>query len=547
MAGIELKPAPFAVNDFDNSSASMTVLASLGGMGTKTATLLPAINLQPIPLLGAAAAFLVCYLIYVAIYRLYFHPLAKFPGPKLAALTRWYETYYDVFNGVGMYIWEIEKMHQKYGPIVRINPFELHVADVDFYNTIYASAPAKRDCHTTFSPDSDKSTGFSIGHDQHKVRRQALSPFFAGRKVQGEESNIQDKVERMCQRMQEHFESKTPVNLSVASLAFSIDCVSATFFAQDLGLLRDKGLAEHWQDDAVHFAQFLKLATQFEWLPSAVKNLPRYVVNKIAPDFSQLLSLRGMMKEQIRDVLAQDGDYSNEKERERKTTFEELRDSTKLPDAEKALDRLTEECWVMLILWSPVPAKAIAQIAYHVMNNPDKLARLRAELEPLMSRPVAPTSAELQQLPYLSALINEGFRLHSGVVARSPRVAPEALQYKDWVIPASTPISSVSYFTHYNEEVFPQPHEFIPERWLEAKKGRSLQSYMVNFGRGTRGCIGKNLAMSMVFSSIATMFSKFDMVAFETDDRDVALERDWVIPQGRLDSEGVRAMITRKL
>lgn len=82
------------------------------------------------------------------------------------------------------------------------------------------------------------------------------------------------------------------------------------------------------------------------------------------------------MKEQIRDVLSHSGDYSPEKaeiERERKTTFEELRDSTKLPDQEKALDRLTEECWVMLILWSPVPAKAISQIVYHVMKHPEKL------------------------------------------------------------------------------------------------------------------------------------------------------------------------------
>lgn len=120
-----------------------------------------------------------------------------------------------------------------------------------------------------------------------------------------------------------------------------------------------------------------------------VKILPRSIVKKITPDFSQLLSLRDVsptreefgdrkadidkiVKEQIRDVLTHDGDYRDEKARERKTTFEELRDSTKLSGAEKALDRLTEECWVMLILWSPVPAKAIAQIAYHVMNNPEK-------------------------------------------------------------------------------------------------------------------------------------------------------------------------------
>ena len=53
-------------------------------------------------------------LITVSAYRLYFHPLSKFPGPKLAALTTWYEGYYDVVHR-GRYLWEIERMHKKYG------------------------------------------------------------------------------------------------------------------------------------------------------------------------------------------------------------------------------------------------------------------------------------------------------------------------------------------------------------------------------------------------------------------------------------------------
>lgn len=48
------------------------------------------------------------------IYRLYAHPLAEFPGPRLAVATFLYEFYYDVVKG-GMYIWEIERMHEKYG------------------------------------------------------------------------------------------------------------------------------------------------------------------------------------------------------------------------------------------------------------------------------------------------------------------------------------------------------------------------------------------------------------------------------------------------
>lgn len=49
-----------------------------------------------------------------SLYQLFFHPLARIPGPKLAAISHAYEFYHDVIRN-GMYIWEIEKMHEKYG------------------------------------------------------------------------------------------------------------------------------------------------------------------------------------------------------------------------------------------------------------------------------------------------------------------------------------------------------------------------------------------------------------------------------------------------
>ena len=47
-------------------------------------------------------------------YRLVFSPLAPFPGPKLAAASGWYEFFYD-FCRNGMFTYEIERMHEKYG------------------------------------------------------------------------------------------------------------------------------------------------------------------------------------------------------------------------------------------------------------------------------------------------------------------------------------------------------------------------------------------------------------------------------------------------
>lgn len=60
---------------------------------------------------------IVVYIGSVALYRLFLHPLARFPGPKLAAVTRWYEGYYDVIQN-GQYTFKIAEMHKKYGKVI---------------------------------------------------------------------------------------------------------------------------------------------------------------------------------------------------------------------------------------------------------------------------------------------------------------------------------------------------------------------------------------------------------------------------------------------
>lgn len=62
-----------------------------------------------------------CWLIGRSVYRLYLHPLANIPGPKLAALTCWYEGYYDVIRQ-GQYLFQFSAMHQKYGKISAFPP-----------------------------------------------------------------------------------------------------------------------------------------------------------------------------------------------------------------------------------------------------------------------------------------------------------------------------------------------------------------------------------------------------------------------------------------
>ena len=89
------------------------------------------------------AISLVCYTLYGAIHRLFLSPVAAIPGPKLAILSFWYEFYYDVVLH-GRYTWKIADLHKKYGPIVRINPYEVHIDDPDFYDDIYVSGGKRK-------------------------------------------------------------------------------------------------------------------------------------------------------------------------------------------------------------------------------------------------------------------------------------------------------------------------------------------------------------------------------------------------------------------
>ena len=114
--------------------------------------------------LGAVflSSLTICYFGLI-LYRLRFSSLAGFPGPKFAAATGCYEFYYDFFRN-GTYIFEIEKMHQRYGlwlkklgagtqgilsehatgSIIRVNPYELSIHDADFYNEVYFAESKRR-------------------------------------------------------------------------------------------------------------------------------------------------------------------------------------------------------------------------------------------------------------------------------------------------------------------------------------------------------------------------------------------------------------------
>ena len=189
-------------------------------------------------------------------------------------------------------------------------------------------------------------------------------------------------------------------------------------------------------------------------------------------------------------------------------------------------------------------------ITYHLLANPFKLERLRAEVATLglsLEADSEPTLAQLESLPYLKAVVREGLRLHGGITARSQRIAPhEALQYKQWMILPGAPVICISIFMHYNADTFPEPRAFKPERWLVERNEKELERYFVAFGKGPRSSLGYNLALAEIYMMLAAVLCKFEMHLFETYFDDVNMERDWFVPQPKVNTKGVRVIVVRQ-
>jgi len=228
-----------------------------------------------------------------------------------------------------------------------------------------------------------------------------------------------------------------------------------------------------------------------------------------------------------------------------RTIFHELLESN-LPPEEKSLERLWQEGQIVVGAGADTTANALTVSTFHLLDNPEKCRKLKAELEIAMPDKYAPARlGVIEKLPYLSAVLLEGLRLSYGVSSRLQRVAPtEVLKFHEWAIPPGTPVGMTSVLMHHNESIFPESYSFIPERWADQPDaGRSLERYLVPFSKGSRQCIGINLARAELYLTLATVFRRYDMELFETTrERDVDLKHDMFLPQPSYESQGMRVI-----
>ncbi|KAI4914534.1 hypothetical protein J4E85_010599 [Alternaria conjuncta] len=476
----------------------------------------------------------ILYWLAVGVYRVYFHPLADIPGSKLAAFTFWYEFYYEIYPHRFQYLWKIKQLHEEYGPIIRINPLQVHIHDADYFDTIYASGMShKRD---------------RCNHDLHKLRRTALAPFFSKRSVQALEELVVNNTKKLMDRFAGELEKEGHkagvVNLNDAYAAFTMDTISEYCFGESIKALDHEDYAKIWLKVMHDGIQIEPFARQFPTIMNFMLDLPPKIVEKLSPGVATVntFSLRTLGRiERIMNFEDGDGDTKNL----RRTIFHDIRDDVgcKLPEKEKHPKRLTADASVILGAGTETTARTLAVTTYYLIKNSKVGEKLRQELKTVMPTVDHEVSLpQLEALPYLTAVINEGLRTAHGVSSRQPRIPTgESLQYGPYTLPRGTPIMQSSYLLHTDPAIYPDPFAFRPERWIQNPK---LTRYLFAFGRGSRNCLGMNLATSELYMGLAMIWRRFRMEVFDTvEGRDVLTSNDCFLGMPDLGSEGIKVRV----
>ena len=166
---------------------------------------------------------------------------------------------------------------------------------------------------------------------------------------------------------------------------------------------------------------------------------------------------------------------------------------------------LRDELITLLVGGHETTATGLAWALYWIHKLPSVHSKLLEELDSLGD---SPDPMSIFQLPYLTAVCNESLRIYPVIPMTFTRVVQEPVELLGHPLEPGTEVVGCIFLTHQREDLYPEPKQFRPERFLE----RQFSPYeFLPFGGGARRCIGEALALFEMKLVLATALSRYKL------------------------------------
>ncbi|KAL2828857.1 cytochrome P450 [Aspergillus pseudoustus] len=465
-----------------------------------------------------AASSVLLLLLSIIIYRIYFHPLARFPGPFLARITGYWRTYQYT---KGDWDRNILKIHKQYGRVVRIAPNELAIVDEAALRTLYGhgTKALKTQWYSVWDvPETAPQLFSELDRPRHGFLRKRLSSAYSMSSIMKYETYIQTCLDLLWTRLSRAEARSNPVvNMSEWSNALAFDVIGELGYGEPLGHV--KADAEDVGGLRGGILSGFILLSCLGYVPGQSFWVNNQLITKISGWFggpTAFIGFRGWSEKKVQNRL----DHLDSSPREDLLShFCRMKKQNGEP---AAFREVLIEAMNLVGAGADTTSIGIRSCLYYTAMHPHVYKRVREEVDQFyrenkLARPIS--YRETQELPFLKAVVKEATRVLPSIVWQLPRHTPPDFSVRGQKVPQGTTVSISPIAQNHDEEVFgADAAVFRPERWLEdPARAKYMDTCLMTFGgNGPRMCVGRNIALVEMHKFLAQFIHHFD---FEIADK----------------------------
>ncbi|ETW83732.1 hypothetical protein HETIRDRAFT_472015 [Heterobasidion irregulare TC 32-1] len=461
-------------------------------------------------------------LFYTTTYRLSpLHPLAKFKGPTLAKVSKWWASYVCATGKQHLYY---KALHDRYGDIIRVGPNELSIRNAAAIQPVLGTTGLPK------GPwwDNRSQPPSLVGQRDPSVHAHRRKPWNRGF-TSAALKEYEVIIAKRCRQLQECFEQKVEdVNGGVATVDisawlsyFTTDFMGDMAFGGGFELMADGGDVKgvwHIFEAGLELAAILGHTS---WILSLLNRLPGW---------------QDQIIERMRNFARVNVARRLKLGATRKDLFYHLSDEAGVEPARPPPSVLAADGSLAIIAGSDTTATVLTALLYYLLSDKTAYARLQAEVDSAFPQGEEPLDAvKMAGMEYLNACINEAMRLQPPVPSGSQRSVLRGAGAKvigQYIIPEETQLFIHTYSVHRDPRNFsPAPDSFLPTRWLtesteqahtgSAASHRTGRAYVHNtaaffpFSFGPTICAGKNLALLEMRMVVCWLLQNFSFAPNE--------------------------------
>ncbi|KAI1109696.1 cytochrome P450 [Nemania sp. NC0429] len=454
-------------------------------------------------------SYLLSLFVSIAVYRIWFHRLRRFPGPRLASVTKLWHVW-KCRKGDNHLV--LEDLAKRYGPIIRTGPEELTIVDPAIVHLIDGpkSMCTKAAWYDISLPQLSIHTTRDL-HDHNTRRRYwergfgtAALALYAQYTTQYADL-MRTQMERLIRQKSSHSHGHPEAIINVTDWCawFAFDVMGEFAFAKSFGMLQ----GGKWHDGIRLLNEGMDTvgpASPVPWLAQLVLNFrPR--TSAVRKWHSMLDWCKSCMDERLQNDVGR-LDVAH-------WLVQAWRD--KLSTAGK--EWLEGDAVTMIVAGSGTVAGTLTFALYELARASSHQARLLTELKDIDIY----DRLQLQSCSHLDAIIQETLRLHPMVPTGGYRLTPRTgLFLNDVFIPANTTIVAPRYSLSRLDSCYARPEQFIPERWTTRQDLVLDKRGFAPFSMGKFSCVGKTLAMIEMRFVLAMLVKHFEISFVEGEEGD---------------------------